>query len=74
MCAVKDDRGFNRKDLRWMGVGVEFCSVSLLFAAAGYGLDKLIDNEDPEFLIVGFLLGFFTASYRIYKETEELRK
>ena len=70
----RDDRGFSRKELRWLGIGVEFAALVCMFAYAGHWIDKLTGNEDGEFLITGFFIGFLATFYYIYKSTKELRK
>jgi len=74
MCAVRDNKGFNREDMKWVGIGVEFCVIISLFAYGGYRLDKWMKNENPEFLIAGFFVGFFLMIYWIFKSTKDLRK
>ncbi len=74
MCAVRDDKNFSRKELRWAGIGIEFAVVVCLFAFAGYWIDRLIGNEEPEFLITGFFIGFLLMFYYIFKSTKEFRK
>ncbi len=70
----RDERGFSRKDMRWLGLGVEFAVVVCIFAYAGYWIDRLIGGEEPEFLITGFFVGFLVMFYYTYKSTKELRK
>ena len=74
MCAIRDNRGFNREDMKWIGIGVEFCVIISLFAYGGYWLDRWMGNENPEFLIAGFFVGFFLMIYWIIKSTKDLRK
>lgn len=74
MRPVRDDRGFDRKELRWVGVGIEFCVVVLAFCFAGYLIDMWIENEEPEFMITGFFIGFVFMMYWLFKSTRELRK
>lgn len=74
MCAVRGDENFSKKELRWAGLGVEFCVVVCLFAFCGYWLDRWVGNQNPEFLITGFFVGFFVMFYHIFKSTKDLRK
>lgn len=74
MCAVRDDKGFSRKEYRWAGIGVEFTAVICIFAYAGHWIDKWVGNKEPEFLITGFFIGFLIMFYYIFKSTKDLRK
>jgi hypothetical protein len=74
MASDDDGRGFSRKELRWLGIGIEFAVVVCIFAYAGHWIDKLTGNEDAEFLITGFFIGFLVMFYYLYNATKELRK
>jgi F0F1-type ATP synthase assembly protein I len=74
MRPIRDFRGYDRKELRWIGVGVEFCVVILFFCFIGYLVDLWLERENPEFMIVGFFVGFVLMFYWLFKSTKDLRK
>lgn len=64
----KDDE--ERKGLRWMGAGIEFCGVIGLFCYMGYRLDKYFGLEIPYLLLTGFFVSFIGMVYLFYKDSK----
>ena len=52
---------------RWMGIGVEFCVVVMIFAWLGKKLDDFCGDTEPGFLIFGFFIGFIVMFYTMIK-------
>ena len=74
MPPIKDTENFSRKEYRWIGVGMEFCLGVLFFCFIGYLIDIWTKNEEPEFMITGFFIGFVFMIYWLLKLTRDLRK
>ena len=58
----KKQNDFVESSARWLGIGIEFVVVVGLFTWIGYKLDKL-QNTEPGFMIMGFLVGFGRMIY-----------
>ncbi|BBM82263.1 AtpZ/AtpI family protein [Candidatus Uabimicrobium amorphum] len=62
-----------RDYIQYSHVGILFIAIFLLFVYGGIQLDKKT-NLQPLFTILGVLLGFVMACYKLIKETEVKKK
>lgn len=57
-----------------MGFGFQLCFVIGFFVFAGYLLDKKMENESPDFLILGFFIGFGMMIYVFIRNVQISQK
>ena len=57
-------------ELRWLGIGIEFCVVVGVFTWLGNLLDK-VEDTSPAWLVMGFFVGFGTMLYRMIKSARD---
>ncbi|WP_372370227.1 AtpZ/AtpI family protein [Candidatus Uabimicrobium sp. HlEnr_7] len=62
-----------RDYIQYSHVGVLFAAVFGLFVYGGIQLDKKMDMQ-PLFTLLGVILGFVMACYKLIKETEVKKK
>jgi F0F1-type ATP synthase assembly protein I len=55
--------------MRWMAVGIEFCTVCGICAGIGYWLDTF-ENTKPGWMVVGFFVGFGIMVYTMLKRAQ----
>lgn len=53
--------------LRWMGFGLEFGGVIIVFCYIGYKIDAKF-NSSPYFLLTGFFVAFIGMLYTVIKQ------
>jgi F0F1-type ATP synthase assembly protein I len=66
----KSEDSFGRIGMRWMGAGIEFCGVIVVFCYMGYKLDQHF-NTRPILLLTGFFISFVGMVYLFYKDSKE---
>ncbi len=65
-----DGKFFDRKNLRWTSIGLEFGGTVMIFFLAGFLLDRKLHTW-PILAIIGFFIGFAGMLYLIYKEMDK---
>lgn len=68
------DSAFSRGIMRWMGFGFELCFVIGVFVLGGYLLDKKLGNENPDLVILGFLIGMGIMVYVFIRNVQVSQK
>ncbi|MDX1906941.1 MAG: AtpZ/AtpI family protein [Bacteroidia bacterium] len=63
-----DPEDIMREYLRYMTAGFEVIACIMIFAGAGYGLDRWLQTEKPWFLLFLSLLGCAAALYLLIRK------